>query len=643
VGRNLGETIIPPRYREAHNRGFKKFLDSGEGSVLVSRTERAGLHRDGREFPIELSVSAIKTGNTVEFNAFIRDLTEIKQAENTLRKLSLAVEQSHNSVLITDLNSNIEYANDAFLKTTGYSHGEIIGKNPRLLSSGKTPKATYDDMWAHITRGEVWKGELINRRKDGSEYIDLTKISLLRQPDGNITHYLAIKEDITNHKLAEEEIQQLAYFDPLTKLPNRRLLVDRLQQALAASTRGGEHGALLFIDLDNFKTLNDSLGHEIGDLLLRQVAQRLTGCVREGDTVARLGGDEFVVMLGDLSRNFQEAAFQCEAIGEKILATLNHSYQLASHDCHSTPSIGITLFADRQSSVDEVMKRADISMYEAKKAGRNTVRFFDPEVQAAVTARASLERDLRHALDGNQLHLYFQLQINAKNQVIGAESLLRWEHTDIGMVPPMQFIPLAEETGLILTIGKWILETACRQIKKWESNPHMCNLQLSVNISARQFRQPDFVAQLHNIIEQSAINPNLLELELTESMVLSDIDDSIAKMHTLKKMGVRFSLDDFGTGYSSLAYLTKLPLNKLKIDQSFVRNIGQKHTDAVIIQTIVGMANNLGMAVIAEGVETQLQRNYLEDIGCMLYQGYLFGKPVPITEFEKTIVESFAV
>ena len=640
LGRNLGETIVPPRYHEAHNQGLREFLAAGDGSVLHSRIEMVGLHRDGHEFPIELSISAIKTENAVEFNAFIRDITERKRAEDTLRKLSLAVEQSHNSVFITDLNANIEYANEAFLKTSGYSLQEVIGKSPRLLSSGKTPKAIYDDMWAHITRGEVWKGELINRRKDGSEYIDLTKISLLRQPDGQVTHYLAIKEDITNHKLAEEEIQQLAFFDPLTKLPNRRLLMDRLQQALAATTRGGEHGALLFIDLDNFKTLNDSLGHDIGDLLLRQVAQRLTGCVREGDTVSRLGGDEFVIMLGDLSKNFQEAAFQCEAIGEKILATLNQPYSLAGNDCHSTPSIGITLFANHHSTVDEVMKRADISMYEAKKAGRNTVRFFDPEVQAAVTARASLETDLRHALDDGQLQLHYQAQISAKNQVIGAEALLRWEHPNFGMVPPMQFISLAEETGLILTIGKWVLETACRQIKNWESNPHTRDLQLAVNISAHQFRQPDFVAQVHHIIEQTAINPGLLELELTESMVLGNIDDTVAKIHTLKEMGVRFSLDDFGTGYSSLSYLTQLPLNKLKIDQSFVHNIGKKHSDAVIVQTIVGMANNLGMAVIAEGVETHSQRHYLEDIGCLLYQGYLYGKPSSIEEFEKTLLAS---
>jgi len=640
VGRVLGDTIIPLRYREAHTHGFKRYLTTGKGTILDSRLEMAALHRDGHEFPIELSVSAIRTAGTVEFNAFIRDITERKQNENTLRKLSLAVEQSNSAIFITDLEANIEYANEAFLNTTGYSLEEVIGKNPRMLSSGKTPRTTYNDLWSHITRGDTWEGELVNRRKDGSEYSDLTKISPLRQPDGRISHYLAIKEDITRRKQAEEAIQQLAFYDPLTDLPNRRLLLDRLQQAIAATTRGGEHGALLFIDLDNFKTLNDSLGHDIGDLLLKQVAQRLTGSVREGDTVARLGGDEFVVMLNGLSGNFQEAAYQSEAIGEKILASLNKPYQLGAHECHSTPSIGITLFADHNFTVDDVMKRADISMYEAKKAGRNTIRFYDPEVQAAVTARASLETDLRHALTNDELQLYYQIQVDQDGHAIGAEVLLRWSHPKIGMIPPAQFIPLAEETGLILPIGKWVLESACRQIKHWESCPQKSRLMIAVNISARQFRQPDFVTQVNQIIAQTAIDPKRLELELTESMVLGDITDTIAKMHSLKKMGVRFSLDDFGTGYSSLAYLTQLPLDQLKIDQSFVRNIGTKHSDAVIIQTIVGMANNLGIEVIAEGVEKKSQRAFLEDIGCFHYQGYLFGKPLPKNEFEKHLALS---
>ncbi|MDH4235413.1 MAG: diguanylate cyclase, partial [Gallionella sp.] len=393
------------------------------------------------------------------------------KTENSLRKLSLAVEQSHSSIFITDLKGNIEYANAAFLKTSGYSLNEVLGKNPRMLSSGKTGRETYARMWASIHRGETWEGELINWRKDGSEYIDLTTITPLRHPDGRITNFLTVKEDITRRKQAEEEIQQLAFYDPLTKLPNRRLLMDRLKQALASTTRGKEHGALLFIDLDNFKTLNDSLGHEVGDLLLRQVAQRLEDCVREGDTVARLGGDEFVVMLAGLSGNFREAAFQSEAIGEKILASLNKPYKLSSHDCHSTPSIGITLFADHYSSIDEIMKRADISMYQAKDAGRNTIRFYDPGVQAAVSARALLEKDLRNALDNGQLQLHYQVQVDENNQAVGAEALLRWTHPSIGLVPPMKFIPLAEETGLILPIGQWILETACKQIKVWEANP----------------------------------------------------------------------------------------------------------------------------------------------------------------------------
>ncbi len=421
---------------------------------------------------------------------------------------------------------------------------------------------------------------------------------------------------------------------PLTGLPNRRLLRDRLKSALASSHRSGRKGALLFIDMDNFKTLNDTLGHDMGDLLLQQVAQRLESCVREGDTVARLGGDEFVVMLEDLSEQALEAAAQTEVIGNKILATLNQPYQLVTHDYHSTPSIGATLFNGHEQSIDELLKQADIAMYHAKNSGRNALRFFDPQMQDSINARVALETDLRHALAENQFQLFYQPQVYQNRQIIGAEVLIRWQHPLRGLVSPSDFIPLAEETGLIMPIGQWVLETACAQIKIWESSIHTEHLQLAVNVSARQFRQSDFVEQVSEILQRNVINPDKLKLELTESLVLDDIDDAVNKMNALRKIGVRFSMDDFGTGYSSLAYLTKLPLDQLKIDQSFVRNIGVKPTDAVIVQTIIGMAKNLGMEVIAEGVETEAQRLFLEQHDCQVCQGYLFSKPVTIEQFE---------
>ncbi|TSA49561.1 MAG: EAL domain-containing protein, partial [Nitrosomonadales bacterium] len=450
-----------------------------------------------------------------------------------------------------------------------------------------------------------------------------------------ILSLVKLEQEIINRKQAEEEVKRLAYHDTLTRLPNRRLLMDRLKQAMASSTRSKKYGALLFINLDNFKTMNDTLGHDVGDMLLQQVAQRLSANIREGDTVARLGGDEFVVILEEMSENASEAANQAETAGVKILTALNQPYHLAGHLHHSTPSIGITLFSDHREPLEALLKRADIAIYQAKTAGRNTLRFYDPEMQAAVTARAAMEEDLRHALAENQFRLYFQLQANHIREIIGAEVLIRWQHPERGLVSPLDFIVQAEETELILPIGQWVLETACAQIKAWESTPHTQHLNLAVNVSARQFRQADFVEQVCQVLRSSAINPNRLKLELTESLVLENIEDTIGKMHALREIGVHFSMDDFGTGYSSLSYLTQLPLDQLKIDQSFIRNIGIKPGDAIIVQTIIGMAVSLGMGVIAEGVETEAQRAFLEQHGCSLCQGYLFSKPVPLKEFEQ--------
>jgi diguanylate cyclase (GGDEF)-like protein len=435
-------------------------------------------------------------------------------------------------------------------------------------------------------------------------------------------------------KAAENEIQSLAFYDALTHLPNRRLLLDRLKQALASSLRSGREGALLFIDLDNFKTLNDTLGHDMGDLLLQQVAKRLEKCVREGDTVSRLGGDEFIVMLEDLSALPIEAAAQTESVGEKILAALNLPYLLATHEYRSTPSIGVTLFSNHQQSIEELMKQADIAMYQAKKAGRNTLRFFDPQMQETINTRASLEDELHTALAKNEFQLYYQIQVGSSQHALGAEALIRWIHPERGIVSPLQFIPLAEETGLILPIGQWVLETACAQLKTWQQNALTCDLVLAVNVSAKQFRQADFVAQIQAVVQRHAINPKRLKLELTESLLLETIEDTVATMNALNKIGIQFSLDDFGTGYSSLQYLKRLPLDQLKIDQSFVRDLATDNSDKAIVRTIIAMAGSLSLEVIAEGVETEDQRQRLMDKGCTHYQGFLFSKPVPLEEFE---------
>ncbi len=455
-----------------------------------------------------------------------------------------------------------------------------------------------------------------------------------------LPRFIVVSRDITERKSAAEKIERLAFYDPLTGLPNRRLLLDRLGQAQVASARSDRHGALLFLDLDHFKTINDTLGHDAGDSLLQQVAQRLAFCVREGDTVARLGGDEFVVMLELLSKNAIDAAEQTEVVGEKMLATLGQPYQLADKEYYSTLSIGAVLFNGKNQSADNLLKQADIAMYQVKQCGRNALRFFDPKMQETITARAVLEAELRTAIEVNQFELYYQIQVDRAKRTTSAEALIRWIHPQRGLIPPLQFISLAEETGLIIPIGLWVLETACAQINAWQHNVFSCHLVLAVNVSAQQFSHVDFVDQVRDVVHRHQINPGLLKLELTESMLFEKIEDAIAIMNKLKAIGIRLSLDDFGTGYSSLQYLKRLPLDQLKIDQSFVRDLDTNNSDRAIVRTIIAMGKSLGLEVIAEGVETEGQHQLLLHKGCDKFQGYLFSKPVPPDQFEALLRRS---
>jgi len=561
------------------------------------------------------------------------DITERKRAESNLR-IAAAAFESQESIMITDANRVIQRVNQTFIDETGYTAEEVIGKTPRLLSSGRHKAAFYSAMWKTIHRTGTWQGEIWDRRKNGEIYPKWLTITAVKDAQGIVTHYVGSHTDISERKSAEKEIHLLAFYDPLTKLPNRRLLMDRFQHALVSSARTGRAGALLFIDLDNFKTLNDTLGHDIGDLLLQQVAHRLPSCVRNDDTVTRLGGDEFVVLLENLSEQPIEAAAQTEAIGEKILTALHQPYQLDAKEYQGTASIGATVFNGSQIATEELMKQADIAMYQAKKAGRNTLRFFDQQMQASITNRFSLEGELRKALENHEFHLHYQIQVDSASRPLGAEALIRWIHPLRGMVSPMEFIPLAEETGLILPIGQWVLETACAQLRAWQEGARTMDLALAVNVSAKQFHQPDFVTQVEEAVQRHGIIPRLLKLELTEGMLLDNIEETIATMNALKEIGIQFSLDDFGTGYSSLQYLKRLPLDQIKIDQSFVRDITSDPNDAAIVQTIIAMAETLGFDVIAEGVETEAQREFLELRGCTQYQGYLFSKPIPIEQFE---------
>ncbi|ABM03618.1 diguanylate cyclase/phosphodiesterase [Psychromonas ingrahamii 37] len=434
-----------------------------------------------------------------------------------------------------------------------------------------------------------------------------------------------------------EKLNDLAFYDTLTGLPNRRILIDRLHHALASNVREGCDSAVMFVDLDHFKDINDTLGHGFGDLLLIQIAQRLASCLRKGDTVARLGGDEFVLILENLDKKTIEAAAKANAIADKILAALNKPYQLDMHKCYSTVSIGAVFFDHQGNTAEDLLKQADIAMYQAKQAGGNQIRFFNPEMQEIINVRITLENELRLAIEKSQFHLYYQIQMDSANRVLGAEALIRWMHPERGLVLPATFIPLAEETGLILPIGKWVIETACAQIKVWQKEPLTRNLTLSVNVSAKQFRQKNFVEKVQSAVERYAVPGNLLKLELTESLLQYDIEVTIAMMKALNKIGVQFSLDDFGTGYSSLQYLKRLPLDQFKIDQSFVRDIATDNNDKAIVKAIVAMAQILDIDVIAEGVETEEQRQLLLGKGCVFFQGYLFSKPIPIDEFEALI------
>ena len=492
------------------------------------------------------------------------------------------------------------------------------------------PHASDDERRAWVDRRlseQAMQGS--HERKIASGLI--VHITERRTPEGGM---VMVYEDVTALRAATTEIEQLAFYDPLTQLPNRRLLNDRLTRALTSSARSGQHGAVLFLDLDHFKTLNDTLGHDMGDRLLERVAQRLTACVREQDTVARLGGDEFVVMLEGLGKTAAEALGHAKLVGDKILSSLNQPFRLGAHLHSSTPSIGATVFGEGHSDAADLLKQADIAMYQVKASGRNGLSFFNLSMQSVITDRASLEADLRTALVLDQFELHYQGQFGTSNQPVGAEALIRWRHPTRGLVFPTEFIGAAEETALIVPMGHWVLTHACQQLKDWEAMPRRAGLVLAVNVSARQFRQADFVSQVKSVLRETEANPKRLKLELTESLVLANVQDTIEKMNALKKIGVSFAIDDFGTGQSSLTYLTQLPLDQLKIDQSFVRNIGLQAADAVIIDTIIGMGGNLGLEVLAEGVETAAQRDFLQVHGCRLYQGHLFCRSMALAEFE---------
>ena len=640
ANRRLAQMLKVP-LQQVIGAGFERWITADDQAMfraLMNHTRPQTHHRmevtllagDGTGVPCYLSVSSLHFGEVLgSFCLVATDLTEQKRSEAIVAAEKLArliLDQTAEAIVVCDNDARI-------IRASEVAH-TLCGENPldqpfeRVFPLQEANGAPFA-LARFRDRGHRRRIETRLERQGAVFYL-LVSVGPLVGPQGERLGSVVILTDITQRKAAEEQIEQLAFYDPLTRLPNRRLLLDRLHQAVATGARTRRQGALLFIDLDNFKTLNDTLGHDIGDLLLQQVARRLLDSVRTRDTVARLGGDEFVVMLEDLGTQPAEAATRVQVVGAKILAALTQPFDLAGHHCHSTPSIGATLISEHPTTVDELLKRADLAMYQAKAAGRNTLRFFDPDMQAVLEARTALESDLREGLREGQFLLWYQAQVDSEGRLTGAEALVRWQHPRRGLVGPAEFIPLAEQTGLILPLGRWVLESACSQLAVWAQRPETAGLTLAVNVSAREFRHPGFVAEVGALLAVSGADPHRLKLELTESLLLDDIGDTIAKMTALKALGLGFSLDDFGTGYSSLSYLKRLPLDQLKIDQSFVRDVLTDPNDAAIARTIVALGQSLGLAVIAEGVETQGQRAFLLASGCRAFQGYLFGRPGPV-------------
>lgn len=557
---------------------------------------------------------------------------EQKSAE--LLRIAAAVFETNDGILITDVSSNILRANTAFQKMSGYTEAEIIDKNPRILNSGRESNEFYDDMWQQLLSKGSWSGEIWDKRKDGTIYPKWLTITAIKNDAGETTQYVGIFSNIADRQQVELEINRLVFYDVLTGLPNRRLLMDRMRLAFSTSVRSKQYGAVLFLDMDKFKLLNDTLGHDYGDLMLIEVARRIEMCVREIDTVSRIGGDEFVVLLEEMGEHDENASRLAAMIAEKIRAALAQPYHLKDNEHHSSPSIGVCLYLSNDESPDTVLKHADMAMYQVKESGRNAVKFYDPKMQLAVEERATLETDLRKGLDEQQFELFYQIQVDGERNPVGAEALLRWNHPTRGTVLPQDFISIAEESSLIIDIGGWALDSVCHQLAVWSKDIRTQNLVLSVNVSARQLKQLNFVATITNLIHLHGIDPSHLKLELTESLVFGDITNMITKMHELMAIGVKLSMDDFGKGYSSLTYLKQLSLDQLKIDQSFVHNMDTDSNDALMVKTIIDLAKNFHLNVIAEGVETEAQLSLLKELGCLNYQGYLLGKPMSAQQFE---------
>lgn len=637
VGKTLDDVLPAPQAQR-----FRELIQQTLASDSPGLLEYSVQTKDGlRVFEVRAQRLQLAQPYKPAVVCLSRDISDRANAEQERRIASIAFE-CQQGMIITDAGNCILRVNQAFSDISGYSAEEAIGRDTRLLASGRHSPYFYQAMWESLERSGAWQGEIWNRRKGGEVYPEWLSISTVLDAQGCVSNYVAAFTDITERKAAEERIHHLAFYDPLSGLPNRRLLLDRLKQALAATERSQHYGALMFIDLDNFKNINDLHGHQAGDQLLCMVAERLNREVRSTDTVARLGGDEFVVMLEGLEYNAEYAAAQAEHIGDKILSALAQPYPLGSLLLHSSASVGVVLLNAGEGDAEELIKRADMSMYEAKQAGKNALRFFDPRMQQAVQERLRLEDEIRRGLGAGEFVIHFQPQIQRHHGLVGAEVLVRWQHPQRGLLSPFHFIGPAERAGLIEMLDFIVLTQACEQLAAWAGHPRWSRLTLAVNLSASLLYQPDFVARLLQMLEHSGADPRLLKLEITESLLLDDMEEAVVRMKTLKAHGIRFSIDDFGTGYSSMAYLQQLPLDQLKIDQSFVRQLVDDASSQTIIRATCALAAGLNLEVIAEGVETEAQRQLLIANGCEMFQGYLFSRPVSLLEFEALDLEAVA-
>lgn len=566
---------------------------------------------------------------------------ELEHARDRARQQAELLDKAQDAIFVVDMDYRLRYWNKGAERLYGWAAGEVEG----LLAADVFHylNSEMNERVVTVTSTGQWVGEISQRHRDGRILTVESHVTLVKNEHGIPQSILAINTDITRRKAAEARMERLAFYDPLTDLPNRQYMRERLERALNLAARNKTTGALLFIDLDDFKTLNDTLGHHIGDLLLQQVAVRLQSCTRKTDTIARLGGDEFVVMLEDLKEDEKTASSAAKVVAEKILEAFLPPFSLATYETESTAGIGIALFSGSSDTADELLKRADLAMYRAKAHGRNTMCFFDPEMQTYATSRATLRSDLRRAVQNNEFELFYQPQVNRDGNVMSAEALLRWPHPQRGMIPPSEFIPLSEDAGLIVELGRWVLETACLQLAKWAENPSMAHLSIAVNVSLRQLLDFRFVDVVLEVLRNSGANPRKLKLEITESAMLEKLEDTIEKIKTLKQHGIGFSLDDFGTGYSSLSHLKRLPLDQLKVDRAFISDLLISHKGASIACTIITLGQNLDLTVIAEGVETEGQRQFLEREGCYMYQGFLFSPALNSSKFETYVRSTLEV